>query len=214
MGGGVRTGVARSDSPSPSTLIATQSPDDGHWFEFDRRRTKVTFANYAARTSFERPLLNGVAYAQRVAHAERELFENQQGWMIKTMKREPSPVQDEYAPVIYSQETISYIEALDMMSGEVHWNQICLPADATAEERVKATAGYLGGAFDVESLVENLLHQLAGNQEIVVTVYDVTNTSEPLTMYGVHLPDGHMSLSHASMLDFGDPLRKHQMKCR
>nr|XP_009381011.1 PREDICTED: probable histidine kinase 4 isoform X1 [Musa acuminata subsp. malaccensis]XP_009381012.1 PREDICTED: probable histidine kinase 4 isoform X1 [Musa acuminata subsp. malaccensis] len=214
---------------------------------------QVTFANYAARTSFERPLLNGVAYAQRVVHAERELFENQQGWMIKTMNREPSPVQDEYAPVIYSQETVSYIEALDMMSGEVHWNQedrenilraratgkavltrpfrllesnhlgvvltfpvylSGLPDDATAEERVKATAGYLGGAFDVESLVENLLHQLAGNQEIVVNVYDVTNASEPLTMYGVHLPDGHMSLSHVSMLDFGDPFRKHQMKCR
>ncbi|XP_064944282.1 probable histidine kinase 4 isoform X2 [Musa acuminata AAA Group] len=209
---------------------------------------QVTFANYAARTSFERPLLNGVAYAQRVVHAERELFENQQGWMIKTMNREPSPVQDEYAPVIYSQETVSYIEALDMMSGEEDRENILraratgkavltrpfrllesnhlgvvltfpvylsgLPDDATAEERVKATAGYLGGAFDVESLVENLLHQLAGNQEIVVNVYDVTNASEPLTMYGVHLPDGHMSLSHVSMLDFGDPFRKHQMKCR
>lgn len=35
------------------------------------------------------------------------------------MKRDPSPVQDEYAPVIYSQETVSYIEGLDMMSGEV-----------------------------------------------------------------------------------------------
>ncbi|XP_064986078.1 probable histidine kinase 4 isoform X2 [Musa acuminata AAA Group] len=209
---------------------------------------QVTFANYAARTSFERPLLNRVAYAQRVVHAERELFENQQGWMIKTMNRELSPVQDEYAPVIYSQETVSYIEALDMMSGEEDRENILraratgkavltrpfrllesnhlgvvltfpvylsgLPDDATAEERVKATAGYLGGAFDVESLVENLLHQLAGNQEIVVNVYDVTNTSEPLTMYGVHLPDGHMSLSHVSMLDFGDPFRKHQMKCR
>lgn len=78
-----------------------------------------TFAYYTARTSFERPLLNGVAYAQRVLHAERELFETHQGWTIKTMKREPSPMQDEYAPVIYSQETVSYIEALDMMSGEV-----------------------------------------------------------------------------------------------
>jgi hypothetical protein len=37
-------------------------------------------------------------------------FERQQGWIIKTMKHEPSPVQDEYAPVIYSQETVSYIE--------------------------------------------------------------------------------------------------------
>jgi len=60
-----------------------------------------------------------VAYALRVVHANRESFERQQGWIIKTMKHEPSPVQDEYAPVIYSQETVSYIEGLDMMSGEV-----------------------------------------------------------------------------------------------
>ncbi|WOL09367.1 putative histidine kinase 4 [Canna indica] len=207
-----------------------------------------TFAKYTARTAFERPLLNGVAYAQRVVHAERDLFENRQGWIIKTMKREPSPMQDEYAPVIYSQATVSYIEALDMMSGEEDRENILrarstgkavltrpfrllesnhlgvvltfpvylsgLPADATAEERVKAIAGYLGGAFDVESLVENLLRQLAGNHEIVVNVYDVTNSSEPLVMYGAHPPDGHMSPSHVSMLDFGDPFRKHQMKCR
>ena len=52
-------------------------------------------------------------------HAHRGDFERHQGWIIKTMKHEPSPEQDEYAPVIYSQETISYIEGLDMMSGEV-----------------------------------------------------------------------------------------------
>ena len=34
------------------------------------------------------------------------------------MQREPSPIRDEYAPVIFSQETVSYIESLDMMSGE------------------------------------------------------------------------------------------------
>lgn len=73
---------------------------------------------------------------------------------------------------------------------------------------------YLGGAFDVESLVENLLRQLAGNQDIMVNVYDVTNTSEPLIMYGPQFPDGYMSLSHISMLDFGDPFRRHQMECR
>jgi len=54
-----------------------------------------------------------------VVHGHRELFETQQGWVIRTMERDPSPIQDEYAPVIYSQETVSYIEALDMMSGEV-----------------------------------------------------------------------------------------------
>jgi arabidopsis histidine kinase 2/3/4 (cytokinin receptor) len=60
-----------------------------------------------------------VAYAQRVLRSEREAFERQQGWTIKSFEGVPSPEKDEYAPVIYSQETVSYIEALDMMSGEV-----------------------------------------------------------------------------------------------
>lgn len=78
-----------------------------------------TFAEYTARTAFERPLLNGVAYAQRILNSEREEFERQHGWTIRTMEKEPSPNRDEYAPVIFSQETVSYIESLDMMSGEV-----------------------------------------------------------------------------------------------
>ena len=73
---------------------------------------------------------------------------------------------------------------------------------------------YLGGAFDVESLVENLLGQLAGNQAILVNVYDVTNSSDPLVMYGRQYQDVDMSLLHESKLDFGDPFRKHQMICR
>lgn len=73
---------------------------------------------------------------------------------------------------------------------------------------------YLGGAFDVESLVENLLRQLAGNQDITINVYDITNASEPLIMYGPQIPEGYMPLSHVSMLDFGDPFRTHQMHCR
>ncbi|KAL5995537.1 Histidine kinase 4 [Asimina triloba] len=208
-----------------------------------------TFAEYTARTSFERPLLSGVAYAKRVVHTERERFEQLQGWRIKTMKeREPSPTQDEYAPVIFSQETVSYIESLDMMSGEEDRENILmaratgkavltspfkllnsnhlgvvltfpvyrsgLATDSTVEQRIEATEGYLGGAFDVESLVENLLRQLSGNEAIVVNVYDVTNHSLPLIMYGPEQPEGDMSLSHVSMLDFGDPFRKHEMSCR
>ena len=73
---------------------------------------------------------------------------------------------------------------------------------------------YVGGAFDVESLVENLLGQLAGNQSILVNVYDVTNSSDPLIMYGHQNQDGDDSLWHESKLDFGDPFRKHQMICR
>jgi histidine kinase 2/3/4 (cytokinin receptor) len=82
-----------------------------------------TFAEYTARTAFERPLLSGVAYAQRVVNSEREQFEKQHGVVIKTMvEREVSPIRDEYAPVIFAQETLSYLESIDMMSGEVNNN--------------------------------------------------------------------------------------------
>lgn len=219
-----------------------------HFYKSPSAIDQETFAQYTASTAFERPLMSGVAYAHRVMHSNREQFEKQQGWSIKTMDRDPSPVRDEYAPVIFSQETISYIESIDMMSGEEDRENIFraratgkavftspfrllgshhlgvvltfpvyssnLPPDATLENRIEATAGYIGGAFDVESLVENLLGQLAGKQAVVVNVYDVTNSSDPLIMYGPQYPDGDMSLLHVSMLDFGDPFRKHEMRCR
>lgn len=83
-----------------------------------------TFAEYTARTAFERPLLSGVAYAQRVMNSEREEFESQHGGTIRTMaNKEPSPHRDEYAPVIFAQQTLSYLNLLDMMSGEVKISQ-------------------------------------------------------------------------------------------
>lgn len=207
-----------------------------------------TFAGYTARTAFERPLMTGVAYAQRVLHSEREAFESEQGWTIKTMhSKEPSPGQDEYAPTVLFQETLGYLATLDMMSGEEDRENILraresgkgvltspfkllesnhlgvvltfavynkdLPPEATTEERIEAAAGYLGGAFDVESLVQNLLHQLAKKEAIIVNVYDITNSSRPLVMYG---PDdfSDATSSHVSSLDFGDPFRKHEMRCR
>ncbi|XP_024027401.1 histidine kinase 4 isoform X1 [Morus notabilis] len=219
-----------------------------HYYKNPSAIDQETFAEYTACTSFERPLLSGVAYAQRVVNSERESFERQHGWTIRTMEREPSPVRDEYAPVIFSQETVSYIESLDMMSGEEDRENILraratgkavltspfrllgshhlgvvltfpvykskLSSHPTVKERIEATAGYLGGAFDVESLVEKLLGQLAGNQAILVYVYDITNSSDPLIMYGHQNQDGDMSLTHESKLDFGDPFRKHEMICR
>ncbi|KAF5939375.1 hypothetical protein HYC85_023634 [Camellia sinensis] len=219
-----------------------------HYFKNPSAIDQETFAQYTACTAFERPLLSGVAYAQSVLHSEREEFEREHGWTIRTMEKEPSPIRNEYAPVIFSQETVSYIESLDMMSGEEDRENILraratgkavltspfrllgshhlgvvltfpvykskLPPNPSLVERIQATAGYLGGAFDVESLVENLLGQLAGNQAIVVNVYDVTNSSDRLIMYGHQYQDGDMSLKHVSMLDFGDPFRKHEMVCR
>ncbi|KAJ7942840.1 Histidine kinase [Quillaja saponaria] len=219
-----------------------------HYFRNPSAIDQETFAEYTARTAFERPLLNGVAYAQRIVNLERENFEKQHGWTIKTMEREPSPVRDEYAPVIFMQKTVSYIESLDMMSGEEDHENILraratgkavltspfrllgshhlgvvltfpvykskLPPNPTVEERIEATAGYLGGPFDVESLVEYLLGQLSGNQEILVNVYDITNSSNPLIMYGHQNEAGDMSIQHESKLDFGDTYRKHHMICR
>lgn len=72
---------------------------------------------------------------------------------------------------------------------------------------------YLGGAFDVETLVENLLAQMAGSQIIAVNVYDITNESMPLVMYG-HTHVEKALNTYVSELDFGDPLRKHEMRCR
>eukprot|EP00249_Psilotum_nudum_P022672 c28605_g2_i3 orf=278-3370(+) len=207
-----------------------------------------SFAEYTARTSFERPLMTGVAYAQKILHSEREVFEKEHGWTIKNMhSKDLNPIQDEYVPTVFAQDTIGYLISLDMMSGEEDRENILrarasgkgvltspfkllesnhlgvvltfavyekeLPADATVEERIEAAAGYLGGAFDVESLVENLLCQLAQNEAIIVNVYDITNSSRPLIMYG---PDTSTvsTLSRVSPLDFGDPFRKHEMHCR
>ncbi|XP_022881690.1 histidine kinase 3-like [Olea europaea var. sylvestris] len=221
-----------------------------------------TFASYTERTAFERPLTSGVAYAARVLHSEREQFEIQQGWTIKRMDSveqnpvhkdeynpadlEPSPVQEEYAPVIFAQDTVAHIISIDVLSGKEDSENVLraresgkgvltapfrllktnrlgviltfavykrdLPPYATSSERTEATAGYFGGIFDVESLVEKLLQQLASKQVILVNVYDTTNLSDPISMYGSNiLNDG---MHHVSALNFGDPFRKHEMHCR
>jgi histidine kinase 2/3/4 (cytokinin receptor) len=87
-----------------------------------------------------------------------------------------------------------------------------LPPDATEEQRVEATIGYLGASYDMPSLVEKLLHQLASKQTIAVDVYDTTNTSGLIKMYGSEI--GDISEQHISSLDFGDPSRNHEMHCR
>ena len=71
---------------------------------------------------------------------------------------------------------------------------------------------WLGASYDVPSLVDKLLHQLSSEQFIVVNVYDTTNASAPITMYGTDVAD--TGSLHISNLDFGDPLRKHEMHCR
>lgn len=87
-----------------------------------------------------------------------------------------------------------------------------LPLDATAKQRIAATVGYLGASYDLRSLVEKILQQLASKQTIVVNVYDTTNSTAPINMYGTDVID--TGFLHVSSLDFGDPTRKHEMHCR
>ncbi|TVU35973.1 hypothetical protein EJB05_17881 [Eragrostis curvula] len=220
---------------------------------------QTTFAKYAERTAFERPLTSGVAYAVKVTHAEREQFERQQGWSIKKMysskkKSSPGPGDaasseirepaEEYAPVIFAQDAYKHVVSFDMLSGYEDRENILrarasgkgvltapfkllnnrlgvistytvykyeLPPNARPQERIQAAIGYLGGIFDIEALVDKLLHQLAGKQSIMVNVYDTTNDS-PISMYGSN--DTGDVMYHVSTLNFGDPSRKHEMQCR
>ncbi|XP_061338678.1 histidine kinase 3-like [Gastrolobium bilobum] len=221
-----------------------------------------TFAKYTERTAFERPLTSGVAYAIRVLHSEREQFEKQQGWTIKRMDTveqnpvhkddyvpealEPSPIHEEYAPVIFAQDTISHVISVDVLSGKEDGENVLraresgkgvltapfrllktnrlgviltfavykrdLPSNATPNERIQETDGYLGGVFDIESLVEKLLQQLASKQTVIVNVYDTTNHTHPIAMYGSNVSGNEFH--HVSHLNFGDPFRKHEMHCR
>ncbi|TKY59907.1 Histidine kinase 3 [Spatholobus suberectus] len=220
------------------------------------------FARYTERTAFERPLISGVAYAVRVLHSEREQFEEQQGWTIKRMDTleqnpvhkddyapealEPSPVHEEYAPVIFAQDTIAHVISVNVLSGKEDRDNVLraresgkgvltapfrllktnrlgviltfavykrdLPSNATPNERIQATNGYLGGVFDVESLVEKLLQQLSSKQTVIVNVYDTTNHTHPIAMYGSN--ESGDVFHHVSTLNFGDPFRKHEMHCR
>ncbi|CAK8567153.1 unnamed protein product [Lathyrus sativus] len=221
-----------------------------------------TFAKYTERTAFERPLTSGVAYAVRVLQSEREQFEKQQGWSIKRMdtmeqnpvheddyvpdELEPSPIHEEYAPVIFAQDTISHVISIDVLSGKEDRENVLraresgkgvltapfrllktnrlgviltfavykrdLPPNATPNERIQATDGYLGGVFEIESLVEKLLQQLASKQSVIVSVYDTTNHTHSIPMYGSDVSGDEFY--HVSFLNFGDPFRKHEMHCR
>ncbi|QHO05667.1 histidine kinase 3 isoform X3 [Arachis hypogaea] len=159
---------------------------------------------------------------------------------------EPSPIQEEYAPVIFAQETIKHVISVDVLSGKEDQENVLraresgkgvltapfrllktnrlgviltfavykkeLPSNATPDERIQATDGYLGGVFDIESLVEKLLQQLASKQSVIVNVYDTTNHTDPIAMYGSDVLGDEFY--HVSTLNFGDPFRKHEMHCR
>ncbi|XP_021745166.1 histidine kinase 3-like [Chenopodium quinoa] len=248
--------VSMNHIQAMSILISTF-----HHGKYPSAIDQKTFARYTERTAFERPLTSGVAYAVKVLHSEREQFEKQHGWTIKRMdtveqepvhkddyaveKLEPSPVQDEYAPVIFAQDTISHVVSVDVLSGKEDRENVLrarasgkgvltapfpllktgrlgviltfavykrdLPSNATPDERIQAADGYLGGVFDIESLVEKLLQQLASKQTILVNVYDITNPSHPISMYGSDVSGDE--LEHVPLI-FGDPFRRHEMRCR
>jgi len=76
------------------------------------------------KTTFKRPLLSGVVYAERVGHCKIDDERGQQ-WRIMhvTPGSKPSPVQEEYVPYKFGQDDIAYtgplLSSLCMMTGEV-----------------------------------------------------------------------------------------------
>lgn len=80
-------------------------------------------------------MTSGVAYAVKVLRSEREEFERQQGWAIKKMdsqeqppvreddaaldNQETSPVEVEYAPVIFAQDAYKHVISFDLLTGKV-----------------------------------------------------------------------------------------------
>ncbi|CAN1216558.1 Histidine kinase 3 [Linum perenne] len=245
--------VSMNHVQAMSILISTLHHGKSHAID------QKTFAKYTERTTFERPLTSGVAYVVRVLHPEREKCEKQQGWTIRMMKLEPSPIQEEYAPVIFAQDTVAHVVSLDVLSGKVSFSirhsiglqedrdnvlraresrkgvltapfrllkknrlgviltfavyKSDLPTNAIPKERIQGTDGYLGGIFDIESLVvEKLLQQLASEHTILVNVYDRTNHSHLISMYGSNVSIDR--LEHVNSLNFGDSFRNHEMRCR
>ncbi|OAY32336.1 hypothetical protein MANES_13G010500v8 [Manihot esculenta] len=181
-----------------------------------------TFARYTERTAFERPLTSGVAYAVRVLHSEREQFEKQQGWTIKRMDTleqnpvhkddytpellEPSPIQEEYAPVIFAQDTISHVVSLDMLSGKEDSENVLRARESgtgvlTAPFRLLKT-NRLGVILTFAIYKKDLPSNATPNERIQATD----------GMYGSNVSDD--GLQHVSSLNFGDPHRKHEMHCR
>ncbi|MBA0613434.1 hypothetical protein Godav_013872 [Gossypium davidsonii] len=160
-----------------------------HYYKNPSAIDQETFAEYTARAAFERPLLSG-------EDRENIVRARATGKAVLT-----SPFR------LLGSHHLGVVLTFPVYKSK-------LPPKPTMEERIVATAGYLGGAVDMESLVENLLRQLAGNQAILVNVYDITNSSDPLVVYGHQNQDGDLAVVHESKLDFGDSFRKHQMICR
>lgn len=108
-----------------------------------------------------------------------------------------------------------HMSAPKLQSGKVYMSLLFQPDVYAAESFLTdcfcLQNSYLGGIFDIEALVDNLLHQLAGKQSIMVNVYDTTN-ERPISMYGSN--DTGSDMYHVSVLNFGDPSRRHEMHCR
>ncbi|KAJ4832078.1 hypothetical protein Tsubulata_009846 [Turnera subulata] len=59
-----------------------------------------------------------------------------------------------------------------------------LPPSATPNERIQATIGYLGAVYEMEPIIEMVCQQLPRQRTILVDVYDTTNQSRPICIYG------------------------------
>ncbi|MBA0560525.1 hypothetical protein Golob_017414, partial [Gossypium lobatum] len=123
-----------------------------------------------------------------------------------TENLDPAPIKDEYAPVIFSQETVSHIVSIDMMSGQQDLENI-LRARATGK-------GVLTSPFKLlkSNHLGVVLTFAVYNKDLPPDAIPEQRTEATVGMYGTDITD--TGLLHVSSLDFGDPLRKHEMHCR
>ncbi|URD94604.1 Histidine kinase [Musa troglodytarum] len=220
---------------------------------------QITFARYAERTAFERPLTSGVAYAVKVLHSEREQFEKQHGWRIRRMdpteqtpareedadfdNQETSPVKDEYAPVIFAQDTYKHVISFDMLTGKEDRENILraresgkgvltAPFQLLKSKRLGVILTYAVYKSQLPSYVtpaERIQAAIGWNLHIEALVDKLLHQlackhSIVVSVYDTTNPDAPISMYgsnmtgigmyHNSILHFGDPVRKHEMHCR
>ncbi|KAL6880305.1 hypothetical protein ACP4OV_011870 [Aristida adscensionis] len=200
--------------------------------------TGVAYAvqvTHAEREKFER---------QQGWSIKKMYFSNSMNQSWGSMDAEVREPAEEYAPVIFAQDAYKHAISIDMLSGNEDRENILrarqygkgvltapfrllnnhtgvvltytvyrseLPPNARPQERIQAAIGYIGGIFDMEAVVHKLHHKLVGMQPIIVNVYDTTNES-PISMYGSN--DTRSGMLHICPLNFGDPSRRHEMRCR
>ncbi|MCD9640766.1 hypothetical protein HAX54_026295 [Datura stramonium] len=148
-------------------------------FHYEKKPSALdqkTFAEYTARTAFERPLLKSLDMMS--GEEDRE----------NIMRARPAGRQFLRAPS-------GFWVLITLRCFDIPCLQIQASANPTDHERIEATAGYLGGAFDVESLVECIF------KEAPISWGAVTTAVFIFTIFLLIGYTGYKSASHINKVE-------------